>query len=126
MEASNSLRDLDLEKDVVGILIDCPKMALQVHAGWFVNNLQAATVEFLCEYGRRDGLTLYLAALFDLDRGDVYDRLMAWRKGGWEYAPVTLLPQYAERLQELYTRREKLKFATRVAKSAFQGVAMSG
>lgn len=126
MNPADSLRDLDLERDVCGILADCPLMAVQVHSGWFINELQAATVAYLREHGKRDGLTQYLAEQFGIERGDVYETVMGWRRGGWSFAQVTNLPKYVERLQDLYTRREKLRLATRMAKAAFVGVAVSG
>ena len=126
MNTSNQLRNFDLENDVVGILLDCPWMAIDVQPCWFVNQLQAATVSYLREHNQRDGITQHLADLFGMDRGDVYETLQGWRRGGWQYSQATFLPRYCRRLQELFTRREKLALGTRLARAAFAGVAVVG
>lgn len=125
MNAADALRDLNLEQDTIGFVIQCPWTSEEVRSEWFVDQFQAETVQYLQKHGQRDGLTIHLAHMFHMGSREVIEKLEAWRKASMIYAPVTLLPQHCDRLRDLYTRREKLALAERLARAAFQGVAVA-
>lgn len=126
-QAADALRNIHLENDVVGVLLDCPKYASDVDADWFLDQLLGATVLYLQEHGDRMGLVKSLSEQFskDISAEGIKVRLVQIRREARHYALVYLLPRYADRLEDLYERRQKLSQAEAIAREALAGVAVA-
>ena len=124
-----TLRDFHLENDTVGLLLDCPLYAEAVEPEWFSDHLLSEAIRYLKANKGREGLRDHLLtkkAGRQLGKDGVLELLTRIRKEARDYAPVTLLPDYAATLLDLYERRLKFEQASEMAREAFAGVAVAG